>query len=151
VAHCPYPVYGANLYCDLIAWNQAAAEWYDDWGKLPARERNMLRWLITSSAARERIEGWEGDLRDVIARWRSMTSVWFADRRLQDMIAEFRSMSEVFARCWDEHEVKEHRSRCREFRHPRLGLQRMRAIVVESPEFTPSFVVFHVPEANRTA
>jgi transcriptional regulator with XRE-family HTH domain len=147
VGQCPYPVYGANLYCDLIAWNQAAAEWYDDWGKLPGHERNMLRWLITSSTARERIEGWERDVRDIIARWRAMSSAWLADNRVQNLIAEFRSISADFARFWDEHEVLEHRSRPREFRHPRLGQQRMRLIVVESPEFTPSFVVFHAPES----
>lgn len=27
-----YPVYATDVYCDLIAWNDAAAEWYDDWG-----------------------------------------------------------------------------------------------------------------------
>jgi transcriptional regulator with XRE-family HTH domain len=147
VAQSPFPVYGANLYCDLIAWNRAAVEWYDDWGKLPVRDRNMVRWLITSSAARERIEGWEDEVRDVVARWRAMTSPWLTDNRLQDLITEFRVLSDDFVRCWDEHEVREHRSRSREFLHPRLGRRRMRAIIVESPEFTPSFVVFHVPES----
>lgn len=143
----PYPVYGANLYCDLIAWNKSATEWYDDWAGLPADDCNMIRWLITSPIARERIVGWRNELRDVIARWRAMTSAWPDDSRLRTMIDEFCGLSDDFARFWDEREVSEHRSRSREFDHPRLGRRRMRAIVVESPEFAPSFVVFHIPEA----
>lgn len=141
-----YPVYALNLYCDIIALNNSATEWYDDWNSLPSGHRNMIRWLLCSPVAQERIVDWESDTRDVIARWRSMTSNRLTDTRLQKMIDEFKGMSGFFAECWNNHEVREHRSRVRGFRHPRLGIQRMRAIVVDSPEFTPSFVVFHVPQ-----
>jgi transcriptional regulator with XRE-family HTH domain len=141
-----YPVYASNLYCDIVAWNRAAREWYDDWGSLPPGRRNMIRWLLFSDVAKERLIDWEGDVRDIIARWRSMTSSRLADDRLQKLINEFKATSVYFTECWENHEVSEHRSRIRVFRHPRLGVTRMRGIVVESPEFTPSFVVFHVPQ-----
>jgi hypothetical protein len=34
-ADSPYPVYAANIYGDLIAWNPAAKVYYTDFGKLP--------------------------------------------------------------------------------------------------------------------
>jgi transcriptional regulator with XRE-family HTH domain len=143
----PYPVYALNLYCDVIAWNVAAAEWYDDWSAMPVEERNMMLWLTTSPVAQQRLVGWDGEVRDIVARWRAMTSAWPDDHRLRQLIAKLRSVSADFAKSWDEHVVLEHRSRIRVFRHPRLGEFPLRAIVVDSPEFTPSFVVFHMPES----
>lgn len=141
----PYPIYACNLYCDLIAWNKAAVEWYDDWGRLPPSERNMIRWLICSPVARKRIGSWDTDVRHVVARWRAMISGWLDDPRLQELVSDFSAHSEDFAKWWDEYEVQEHRSSVRTFNHPKLGVRPMRVIVVEGPEFTPSFVVFHVP------
>lgn len=139
------PVYGANLYCDLIAWNPAAAEWYEDWGGLRAEERNMMRWMFTSPVARDRIVNWEDDARDVLARWRAMTPDGLADKRLQVLISELRDQSPEFARYWQEHEVQQHRSRVRKFWHPVAGRREARLLVTQAPEFTPSFVVFHLP------
>jgi len=140
-----YPVYGANQYCDLVAWNPAATDWYDDWGALPPEERNMMRWMFTSPVARERITNWEDDARDVLARWRAMMPQGLADKRLQDMVDELCGQSPEFAQYWQEYEVQEHRSRIRRFSHPKAGDRAARMLVVEAPEFTPSFVVFHLP------
>lgn len=146
-AGSPSPVYACDVYCDFIAWNAAAADWYEDWGGLPATERNMIRWLTTSPAARERIADWEWNVRLVAARWRAITAPLPGDdARLFRLVAEFRAGSQEFDRFWNAREVLEQRSIIRTFNHPRLGTRRMRVIVVQAPEFTPSFVVFHVPE-----
>ncbi len=138
-----YPVYAANLYCDLIAWNDAAVEWYDDWSSLPDYQRNLVRWLVTAPVARDHIVDWRGYLRDTIARWRAMVSLSLDDIYLQHLIEELSASSRDFIEFWESYDVQEHRSRLWEFRHPRLRRQRMRTIVVSGPEFTPSFVVFH--------
>jgi transcriptional regulator with XRE-family HTH domain len=143
---CPYPVYAANLYCDLIDWNDAAVEWYDDWSSLPDYERNLVRWLVTSPVARERIVDWRGYLRDTVVRWRAMVSLSLDDIHLQHLIGELSAFSKDFIEFWESYDVQEHRSRLWEFHHPRLGMQRMRTIIVTGPEFTPSFVVFHSAE-----
>jgi transcriptional regulator with XRE-family HTH domain len=141
----PYPVYAVDLYCDVVAWNPAVTEWYTDFGRLPPEERNMMRWMVCAPEARERIAGWRDDARDIVARWRAMTPQWETDDRLRGLVAEFRRRSPDFKRWWDEYNVSEHRTRIRRFRHPRHGARDFRLIVVEAPEFTPSFVVFHIP------
>jgi transcriptional regulator with XRE-family HTH domain len=146
VAESPYPVYGANVYCDIVAWNNSAVEWYDDWGKIPPGERNMIRWLLCSPVARKRLVNWEFEVRDIIARWRRMSSSAGEDPGFRQLVAEFSSLNNLFAQCWESHEIQEHRSRVRELRHPQLGVRRLRLIAVEGPEFTPSIVVFHVPD-----
>lgn len=140
----PYPVYSVDRYCDLLAWNQAAADWYEDWAPRPA-EHNFLHWLLFTPQARERLVDWENEAQDVVARWRSETAKWRGDRRIQRMVAELREVSPHFAGWWDDHDVQEHRSRTRRFRHPELGIRAMRVLPVTSPEFPTATVVFHLP------
>jgi len=140
-----YPVYGVDVYCDVIAWNNATKTYYTDFGALPAKERNMMRWLLVAPEAKERLPEWEEEARDVVARWRAMLATHERDGRADKLIAEFRDLSEEFCDWWDTFDVQEHRSRPRRFRHPVHGDQRLRLIVVQAPDFAPSVVVFHVP------
>ena len=141
----PYPAYGIDLYCDLIAWNRAATTYYADFGRLPEQRRNMMRWLLEAPAARERLPDWEHDTADIVARWRAMTARYRGDDRLRALVAELKRSSPEFARWWDMHDIQEHRSRLRRFRHPQHGEQTLRLIVVRAPDFAPCIVVFHVP------
>lgn len=140
-----YPVYGVDLYCDLVAWNKAAAGYYTDFGRLPAERRNMLRWLLESPEAKERLPEWAEEAHDIVARWRAAAVVRGHDERMDKLVAEFRQLSPDFDRWWNAYDVQEHRSRTRHFRHPRLGDQRLRLIIVQAPDFAPCVVVFHVP------
>jgi transcriptional regulator with XRE-family HTH domain len=143
--HSPYPVYGIDLYSDLIAWNPAVAGYYTDFGRLPAEQRNMLRWLLGSSEAKRRLPDWKEDTRDVVARLRNMTAQYDGDRRLRGLIEEFKRSSPEFEAWWHEHHVLGHRSRRRRFLHPQLGEQTLRLLVVRAPDFAPAIVVFHLP------
>jgi len=144
----PYPAYAADQYADLIAWNRAATEWYDDWSALPDGERNIVRWMLTSSMAKVRLLNWENDTRDAIARLRGEAAKWAGDQKLARRLAEIDAASPQFAAWWDEHYVQEHRSRVRRFRHPRLGVRTLRIVPVVSPEFAPAGIVFHLPVAS---
>lgn len=141
----PYPAYAANQYADLIAWNRSATEWYDDWGRYPEDERNIVQWMLTSPLAKVRLLNWESDTRDAIARWRGEAAKWPGDERLSRRLRDVRRLSPQFGPWWDEHVVQEHRSRLRRFRHPTLGVRELRIVPVHSPEFAPAGVVFHLP------
>jgi transcriptional regulator with XRE-family HTH domain len=142
----PYPTYGVNIYCDLIAWNRAATTYYTDFSRLPGDVPNMLRWML-SPEAKERLLDWSEDTRDIVARWRAMIANR-SDERMRALVEEF-SVSPEFSLWWADHDVREHRSRVRRFQHPRLGEHSMRLIVVQAPEFTPCVVVFHFPASTR--
>lgn len=143
--HSPLPVYGIDVYCDLIAWNRAATAYYTDFAALPERDRNMLRWLLRAPEARQRLPDWHQDTRDIVARWRATTAGFDGDARLRALVDELRASSPDFDRWWDEHDVQEHRSRLRRFRHPEHGELSLRLVVVRAPEFAPCLVVFHLP------
>jgi transcriptional regulator with XRE-family HTH domain len=141
----PYPVYAGDHYCDLVAWNPAAVEWYDDWGALPGEERNILRWMLLSPVARERLVDWEDDTRDAVARWRGESARHTADPVLQARVAELSRLSPDFRAWWGQHHVVEHRSRIRRVRHGRFGSQTFRIVPIVSPEIVPAGVVLHLP------
>ncbi|WP_246366575.1 helix-turn-helix transcriptional regulator [Kibdelosporangium persicum] len=140
----PYPVYGLDHYCDVLAWNRAAAEWYTDFGLLPPDRRNMLRWLF-SPDGRCRIGDWENDVADVLARWRALSAPWSGDGKLATLVDDLRRQDEDFGRMWDGHGVRELRSRVRTLHHPELGPRAFRAVTVQGVEFAPCLVVFHMP------
>lgn len=144
--HSPYPVYGVNLFCDLIAWNHAATSYYADFAELTPERRNMLRWMLLDPQAKQRLSDWAADTRDVVARWRAMIAN-SADQtgRLHQLITEFKTDSPEFNRWWDGHDVREHRSRLRRFQHPQYGDRTLRLIVVQAQDFAPCIVIFHVP------
>jgi transcriptional regulator with XRE-family HTH domain len=143
--HSPNPVYACDVYGDFIAWNRAATRYYTDWGRLPEGRRNMVRWLLESPEAKQRLPDWHEDARDIVARWRRVTAPYHNSERLQALVEEFRQSSPKFGPWWDSHDVRENRSRLRRFRLPEGGVQTMRLIVVRAPEFESHIVAFHVP------
>lgn len=143
-----YPVYAANKYADLIAWNCAAVEWYEDWADFPEHQRNIVHWMLTSPIAQTRLLDWEEDTKDIIARWRRMSAKLVDDPTMRRRIEELSAANPNFARWWSTHDVQEHRTKIRHFRHPKHGEVDFRLVVLEAPEFTPSFVVFHIPVRN---
>jgi transcriptional regulator with XRE-family HTH domain len=145
ICNGPHPAYSVDHRSDLIAWNAAAVEWYDDWGRLPAGERNMMRWMLIAPRAKERLVDWVDDTRDAVARWRVQTAKWPTDKLIQERIAEFHGISPDFTRWWNEQDVGEHRSRVRRFRHPQYGSRSMRLAIMQAPEFMEAYIVFHLP------
>ncbi|RKT68183.1 helix-turn-helix protein [Saccharothrix variisporea] len=141
----PYPVLAVGSHGDLLGWNRAATDWYDDWDVLPEEERNLVRWLLTAPAARERLVDWADEARDAVAVWRAESArcpdVLEVDRRVR----ELGRVSAEFRLWWDEQTVRERRSRTRRFRHPEEGVRELRLVPLESPEFAPAVVLAHLP------
>jgi transcriptional regulator with XRE-family HTH domain len=140
-----HPVYAVDVYCEMVAWNTAAASYYTDFGRFPKGRRNMLRWLLEDPEARERLPEWREEVRDITARWRAQLAPHKRTERLAKLIDEFTSLSDDFERWWNAYDVQEHRSRPRQIRHPELGDRYLRLVVVQAPDFAPCVVVFHVP------
>jgi len=139
-----YPSYATDHRGDLLAWNQAATEWYADFGLLPPGERNLLRWMLTAPQARERLVDWERTTREVAARWRVQGALWPGDPALQMRVNEFNSLSPEFAAWWRNHEVLEPRSHIRRLSHPRYGLWSFRVVIIRVAGFPRHFVEPHI-------
>lgn len=148
-ADSPHPVYAANTPTDLLAWNNAALEWYGDWRTMDGPP-NMMRWMMCSDEARERMPDWESDARDLVARFRSEIASAPPNDRVREVVAEVSSCSAEFRTWWDDHDVSEHRTRLRRLRHPVHGIRLMRILPVRSPEMASALIVFHAPVPTGT-
>ena len=141
----PFPVYGINLYSEVLAWNPAAADYYTDFGALSKGRRNMLRWMLEAPEARERLADWEEDTRAVVARLRAISASHDGDERLATMIGDLKLTSPEFATWWEDHDVLGHEGQLRRFNHPDHGERTLRLLITHSPDFEPAIVVFHLP------
>lgn len=141
----PYPVVAMDHVCDLISWNRAATEWYDDWGRLAEKDRNFMIWLLTESRARVSFEEWETGARDIVARWRGEVAKHPDDTRVQILVAQLLAKSPEFALWWDNREVLEHRSAIRHLRHPRWGVRGWRIVPMATFYDSSPAIIFHLP------
>jgi transcriptional regulator with XRE-family HTH domain len=144
VGNGPDPVYVTDWLCDILAWNEAAADWYTDWLELPAERRNMLWWMLNDPAARERIVDWEAETRDVIGRFRALSASRRDGHRFGFLMRELRRSPE-FVKWWDDHDVQGQRSRIRELVHPQYGMRRFRLAVLYPSGQDECMVVLHPP------
>ncbi|MGX4653746.1 helix-turn-helix transcriptional regulator [Micromonospora sp. SCSIO 07396] len=112
------PVYAADVYGDMVAWNAATTRWYTDFETLPPGRRNMLWWLLTAPEARSRLVKWEEDTRDVVGRFRAASATRPWDQRFRELITAMQAVSPEFCTWWPEHDVRGQQIRPRHLRLP---------------------------------
>jgi transcriptional regulator with XRE-family HTH domain len=114
----PYPVYAVDQACGLVGWNEATTDWYDDFGRMPAEDRNMMRWMFASKRARKVFTDWESVARDLVARWRIDVAQEPSNATIGKVVDQFKEEFPLFRQWWDEHIVLDHRIVSRRFRRP---------------------------------
>jgi transcriptional regulator with XRE-family HTH domain len=144
----PYPVYMVDHAANLIAWNTAAEEWYGEWGKLQAADRNFMVWLLTSPRAKESFVDWETVAHDLVARWRSDIARIPMDKLIGDRIYELHQKSREFAQWWGSREVREHRSAVRVMCHPRVGVLPLHVFPMTAYYDGAPLIAYHFPESS---
>ncbi|MEU1201632.1 helix-turn-helix transcriptional regulator [Streptomyces sp. NPDC005813] len=141
----PRPAYMFNRVGDILGWNLAAAEWYDDFGRLPENRRNFLWWMFTSPEAPERIVDWATEAQDLVGQFRVGAAALPGHGRIPDLIAEVERISPQFARLWREHYVSGPARRIRSLRHPRHGVVRMKLITLYDEAHASIGLTLHMP------
>jgi len=144
----PYPVYALNQFSDMLSWNAATAEWYTNFQLLPKDRRNMLWWMLTSKEAPERIARWEGEVRDMVGRFRALSAKSPGDPRIAALADDLADASPHFRRWWDEREVRDQSTRIRYLRHPHRGIVPMRLVVFHEAAHNSFGIEFHLPEED---
>jgi transcriptional regulator with XRE-family HTH domain len=143
-----YPVYAINHAADVIAWNDAAVEWYTDWSALHGLERNIVWWMLMSDDARQRIVDWADDARDIVGRTRALSARFPHDARVSDLIARLHQESPHFGKWWPDHEVRGQRLRSRRFRLKDGTVRNMRLVVLHPADDPQITIAFHLPEGD---
>jgi transcriptional regulator with XRE-family HTH domain len=137
------PAYVLDRSWTARAWNGRAQRLFAGWLD-GAHDRNLLRFIFLSPAARALIHDFDERARRVVAEFRADVSTHLDDPPIRDLVAELRRRSEPFARCWNQHGVLGREGGERTFDHPRDGFVRFTQVtfnLASEPELKLTILV----------
>jgi len=128
------PAYVLGSHWDALAWNQPAAELFQDWlgkqGRVSNRkgarsgtdpDPNLLRYVFLHPAAPAFIVDWEERAYRLVAEYRADSASWRNDPLHQKLIEDLCFASPVFDAAWRSQRVLAREGGLRGFLHPRRG------------------------------
>jgi len=118
----PYsPAIIRTVTWDVIAWNQASASLFIDYGKLPVERRNLLRLLFCDARFRSDIDGWESVARHMVGFFRIEAARAGIAEEVKPLIAELSAASPEFTTLWHDPELQANRDVLRKVSRPDVG------------------------------
>jgi transcriptional regulator with XRE-family HTH domain len=115
------PAFVLGRRMDVLAWNRMAAALVADFDALPPHRRNMLGHVFLDPSARELYPDWDVVAEETVAYLRLATGIDPDDAELAALVGELTLNSDVFARLWTRHDVREKTHGSKRFEHPLAG------------------------------
>jgi transcriptional regulator with XRE-family HTH domain len=117
----PIPAYVRNARLDILAWNDASADLFVDYGSLKPHERNTLRLLFLHPPYRTVILDWEQMARGMISTFRAARAQSPDKGPFDSLIEELSAQSPEFHEWWQDTEVKGFEEGRKRMLHPISG------------------------------
>src|SRR6202020_1687030 len=117
----PSPALIRSATWDVIAWNRAATVFLTDYGSLPAKQRNVLRFIFLDPVVRAAQYDWESVARHVVSAFRVDAARAGAAAEVEPLVEELCRLSPEFAALWQDNDVQTHGEGVKQIRHPVLG------------------------------
>lgn len=143
------PGYVVGKRWDRLAWNTAARAVFDDFPRLPPRERNVMWALFANPARRQLYANWEQVARDALAKFRISYGRYAGDPFLGELVEDLLQVSQEFRLWWPQHMVQRNSDGIKVLMHPlcgRLVLEYHSFQLYERPELR---VVVYTPMADE--
>ena len=121
----PDPAYVTGRRWDLLAWNDAAAEVFCDFGALPRSDRNILHFMFADARARALFgPGWSETARAMLAQFRATHDLWAGSEAFAELVDRLHGTSALFAAWWQDHDIRTPSSGRKTLHHPVHGVLR---------------------------
>jgi transcriptional regulator with XRE-family HTH domain len=117
----PTPALIRTAIWDVIAWNQAATVMLMDYGKVPPRQRNVLRAIFLDAGARAAQYDWESVARFVVGAFRVDAARAGAIAEIEPLVDELCRASPEFRMLWRDTALPAPAEYVKHLRHPTLG------------------------------
>ena len=117
--HVPASIVGRRT--DILAANFLARQVLTDFDALPATQRNLARYYLLDSAARQRVGDWEQIASETVAMLRLEAGRYPHDRRLADLVGELTLRSPEFTTWLNDHRVLRRTHGTKVYHHPEVG------------------------------
>jgi transcriptional regulator with XRE-family HTH domain len=117
----PTPALIRTATWDVVAWNRAATVMLFDYGAVPPRERNVLRFIFLDPRVRAVHYDWDSVARFVVSAFRVDAARAGAAAEVEPLVDELCQLSPEFKAMWRDNEVLSHSEAVKHIRHPALG------------------------------
>jgi transcriptional regulator with XRE-family HTH domain len=117
----PIPAYVRNSRLDILAWNDAIADLFVDYGSLQPHERNTLRLLFLYIPYRTQILDWEQMARGMISTFRASRAQALDKAPFDRLVEELTELSPEFRDWWQDTDVKGFDEGRKRLMHPTSG------------------------------
>ena len=117
----PSPALIRTATWDVVAWNRAATVMLTDYGALPPKQRNVLRFIFLDPRVRAAQYDWESVARFVVGAFRVDAARAGAAAEVEPLVDELCRLSPEFKAMWRDNDVHTHGEGDKHIRHPVLG------------------------------
>jgi transcriptional regulator with XRE-family HTH domain len=118
----PSPALIRTAIWDVVAWNRAASVMLADYGSLPPKERNVLRFMFLDPRARAAQYDWESVARFVVGAFRVDSARAGAAAAVEPLVEDLCRLSPEFRAMWRDNNVSPtHSEMVKHIKHPILG------------------------------
>ena len=119
------PAYVTGRRWDILAWNDAAAEVFTDFGRIAETDRNILLYVLVQPGARSLFgAAWASEAQRMVAQFRTTHDLWAGDPAFMDLLVRLRQGCPEFAGWWEAHDVRGVASGQKALHHPERGVLR---------------------------
>lgn len=140
--------YVKTLTWDVVSWNKTAATLTDI---AHAEERNVLRRLFGSSAARVSFPDWEEEARFCLAAFRLDLARTGSSPEAAALVSELKASSSDFRRLWATNEMSRPDVHLRRFHHPVAGELKLECSTFSVDNAAGLSLLVHTPSSQEDA
>lgn len=145
------PAFVLGRRTDVLATNRMARALLADFDAMPARDRNMTRWMILDPAARALFPDWETVAAEVVGTLRLDAGRHPDDPRVTELVGELAVKSEHFRRWWADHRVTERTHGTKHMQHPVVGTVDINYEALTLPGDPDQTLFIYTPTRTRDA
>ena len=143
----PNPAYLLDHHWDLVAWNSAEEDLFPLLLSNAGPKPNLLRLFLERDEVRRAVPDWTAEIDRLTRQFRAHVIEHPSDR-LHELTNELRAEHELFAACWDRHDVAPLASAVRVINH-RTGQLRFDQHRLALPEHPGWQLVLFVPAEGQ--
>ncbi|GAA2234292.1 helix-turn-helix transcriptional regulator [Promicromonospora sukumoe] len=147
----PVPALLQGPRMEILAWNRAATILLTDFGAMPARDRNVARWLFLDSSNRVRYPDWEEVAAPTVAALRAARNPGRPDEALEKLVGELSVASEEFARYWATYRLFKHGHGTKRIFHPTVGVMSLNYETFDIPDSGGQFLSTYTADVGSPA
>jgi transcriptional regulator with XRE-family HTH domain len=143
------PAYVVGRRWDVLAWNDAAAAVFGDYGALQGDARNIVHMIFANPHHRRLLVEWEDLARIALAQFRAESAKYVGEPDFERLIAILMQSSPEFREWWPHRDVVRKLSGMKHIRHPSAGMMAFEHMSFSIDDGSDKRLIVYTPLAQE--